>query len=442
MTTMTAATPTATPQRHPLRRILTQLGIDTAYVLVGFPLAIIASVILITGVALGAGLLIIVPAGVAVMVLTVFAARGFAEVERVRVPPVLHLERVRVRYAKRPEGQGVRRLLTPLRDPQSWLDILHGIIRLPISIVTFSVVFTWWVTAVAGLAYPLYDWALPHSPDNQELPELLGFQDTAPVRIAFYLIVGIVMSVTLPFVVRACALLEAWPTHGLLNGVAILRDQVAGLSTQAETAKAQKAAAVAAETAALRRLERDIHDGPQQRLVRLAVDLGRAQQQFDTDPSAARASMEEALAQARDALDELRTLSRGIAPPILTDRGLSAALAALAARSNVPTELDVPDFGRLSAVAEQTAYFFVAEALTNVNKHSQATRCLVTARLAGELLTVDVVDDGVGGAHVAKGHGLAGLADRLHSAGGELWVSSPDGGPTKLKAEVPCPTAG
>jgi signal transduction histidine kinase len=327
-------------------------------------------------------------------------------------------------------------------DPQSWLDILHGIVRFPISVATFSIVFTWWVTALAGLTYPLYDWALPHPPDNQELPELLGFQDTTPVRITFYLLVGLIMSVTLPFVVRACALLEAWPAHGLLNGVAILRDQVAGLSTQAETARVQKAAAVAAEATALRRLERDIHDGPQQRLVRLAVDLGRAQQQLETDPAAARASVDEALAQARDALDELRTLSRGIAPPILTDRGLAAALAALAARSTIPVELDVPDLGRLNAMTEQTAYFCVAEALTNLNKHSRATRCTVTVRLVNELLTVDVVDDGVGGAHVAKGHGLSGLADRLHSAGGELWVSSPEGGPTKLKAEVPCPNEG
>jgi signal transduction histidine kinase len=442
MTTMTAPTPTATPERSPARHLFAQLGIDTVYVLVGFPLGIMAFVLMITGVSIAAGTLIIVPVGMGVLILTMYAARGLAEVERIRIPAVLRLERVRVRYRSREGATGWRKMWSPVLDPQSWLDILAGIVRFPISVATFAIVFTWWVTALAGLTYPLYDWALPHTPDNQELPELLGFQDTAPVRIIFYLLVGLLFSVTLPFVVRACALLEAWPAHGLLNGVAILRDQVGELSTQAEMARVQKAAAVAAEANALRRLERDIHDGPQQRLVRLAVDLGRAQQQFESDPAAARASVDEALVQARDALDELRTLSRGIAPPILTDRGLAAALAALAARSTVPVELDVPDVGRLNAVTEQTAYFSVAEALTNVNKHSRATRCTVSVRLVNELLTVDVVDDGVGGAHVAKGHGLAGLADRLHSAGGELWVSSPEGGPTKLRAEVPCPHEG
>ena len=150
-------------------------------------------------------------------------------------------------------------------------------------------------------------------------------------------------ALTLPFVVRACALLEAYLGRALLTGVAELRDQVAGLTHDRATARAQTAAAVSAEATALRRLERDIHDGPQQRLVRLAVDLGRAKQQLDADPDAARRTVDEAIAQTREALDELRTLSRGIAPPILTDRGLAAAAAALAARATVPVSLDIPD---------------------------------------------------------------------------------------------------
>jgi signal transduction histidine kinase len=172
-----------------------------------------------------------------------------------------------------------------------------------------------------GLTYVFWDWALPHNPDNYELPELLGFADTPTNRISFYLIVGIVFTVTLPFVVRGCALVEAWLGRALLTGVAGLRDQVAGLTQDRATARAQTAAAVSAEATALRRLERDIHDGPQQRLVRLAVDLGRAKQQLDGDPDAARRTVDEAITQTREALDELRTLSRGIAPPILTDRG-------------------------------------------------------------------------------------------------------------------------
>ena len=147
-----------------------------------------------------------------------------------------------------------------------------------------------------------------------------------------------------------------------------------------DTAQAQKAAAVSAEATALRRLERDIHDGPQQRLVRLAMDLGRAEQQFATDPEAARATVAEALAQTRETLDELRALSRGIAPPILVDRGLQAALTALAGRCTVPVDLDAPPIARLDPAVETTAYFVVAEALTNVAKHSHAGEVQVSVQ--------------------------------------------------------------
>jgi signal transduction histidine kinase len=437
MTTITA--PTLPTESAPAPTLMRQLAADTAYVLLGLPLAIITFSLMIFGISAGAGLLITL-LGFPILTATVFTARGFAEVERARIGPVLNESRVRVRYRTTPPGAGAwRRVFTPLADIQAWLDVLHGILRFPISVVTFSLVVTWWVTAFGGLTYGLWDWALPHDESNVELPELLGFSDTSQVRITFYVIIGVVFAVTLPFVVRACALTEAWLARALLTGVASLREQVAGLTEDRATARAQTAAAVSAEATALKRLERDIHDGPQQRLVRLAVDLGRARQQLDSDPTAARQTVDEALAQTREALDELRTLSRGIAPPVLTDRGLSAAVAALAARATVPVRLELAEVGRLPALAEQTAYFTIAEALTNVAKHSQATECGVATRLAGDQLIVTVTDDGIGGAHIAKGHGLAGLADRLQAAGGELWVSSPPGGPTRIRAEIPCP---
>jgi len=427
-------------EARPFVRMLRQLGVDSAYVLLGFPLSIIAFVIVITGLALGAGLLITL-LGIPVLVATIYIARGFAEIERVRMPAVLRQPRVGVRYKAPGPGAGAwRKLFTPLGDVQSWLDVLHGIIRFPISTAAFCVVLTWWAGAIGGLLTPAYDWAIPRGDDNTDLPELLGFGTGTDTRIAFYVIVGLIFTVTLPLVVRACALVEAWLARALLTGVAGLRDQVAGLASQAQTAQARTAAAVSAEATALRRLERDIHDGPQQRLVRLSVDLGRAHQQIASDPDAARRTVDEARGQAREALDELRTLSRGIAPPILTDRGLAAAIAALAARNTVPVTLDLPELGRLHPLAEQTAYFAVAEALTNVAKHSRASRCTVTVHVIGDRLNVWIADDGVGGAHIAKGHGLAGLADRLHAAGGQLQVSSPAGGPTHIHAELPCPT--
>jgi signal transduction histidine kinase len=437
--------PTVAPtsSTNPLARLVRQLGIDTAYSIVGFPLAIVAFTLVITGFALGAGLLITV-IGLPVLVGTVYAARGFAHIERARMAEVLRRPRVTPIYRSAgPDAGFWRRMFIPLGDAQSWLDALHAVVRLPVSVISFSFVVTWWSLALAGLTVPLWDWSIPRGPDNHELPELLGLGDDTRTRLVFYFLVGVFGAVTLPFVVRAVALLEAGLARAMLTGVAELRAQVIDLSEGKAAAQGRTAAAVAAESTALRRLERDIHDGPQQRLVRLAVDLGRAQQQLDTDPEAARATMAEALSQTREALGELRTLSRGIAPPILVDRGLVAAVAALAARCTVPVDLDVPDLPRLDPAAEQAAYFVVAEALTNVAKHSQATACRVAlgtwAPEPGRtMLGVSVADDGVGGAHVAKGHGLAGLADRVHAAGGELFVSSPPGGPTEIRADLPC----
>jgi signal transduction histidine kinase len=222
--------------------------------------------------------------------------------------------------------------------------------------------------------------------------------------------------------------------------------RIAGLERERDTARAQAVAAVTAEAAALRRLERDIHDGPQQRLIRLAMELGRAQHHFDKRPELVREALADAVVQAQETLDELRALSRGIAPPILADRGLRAALAALAASSLVPADLAVepgaqPDAGpdaRLDAAIETAAYFVVAEALTNVAKHSQASRCTIGVRQTEGVLRVQVTDDGVGGAALGKGHGLRGLDDRVLAVGGRLRVTSPEGGPTTIAAELPC----
>ena len=173
--------------------------------------------------------------------------------------------------------------------------------------------------------------------------------------------------------------------------------------------------------------------------VVLAEDLARAQRQLERDPEAARATLGEAAGLARETLEELRALSRGIAPPVLADRGLAAALAAVAARSPVPVDLavDLPP-ERLAPVTENTAYFVVSEALANVAKHSDATSCRVEVRCAGDRLQVVVEDDGRGGAVAAPGHGLSGLTDRLLAVDGELTVDSPRGGPTRLTAELPC----
>jgi signal transduction histidine kinase len=420
----------------PILRLARQTGVDSVYLLTGFPLALISFVVLITGLSTGLGMLVTL-VGVPIITVTLFVARGFAELERWRVAKVLDLPPTRGTY-RRQYGGFWRKVFIPIADGQSWLDLLHGLIVFPVSTVTWSIMVTWWSGAVTGIFYFAYDWALPHSPDDYELPDILGMGNTAFARITLYTAIGFFFLCTLPIVSRFCTLLQASLGKALLTGVTELRTRITGLEQDKATAQSQTAAAVSAEATALRRLERDIHDGPQQRLVRLAMDLGRAQHQLDTDPQAARQTVAEALAQTRETLDELRALSRGIAPPILVDRGLGAAVAALAARSTVPVDLEAPELGRLDPAAESTAYFVLAEALTNVAKHSMAAECHIVLRRDNGHLEVSVTDDGVGGAALAKGHGLAGLADRVHAAGGALTVISPPGGPTTVMAKLPC----
>ena len=186
-----------------------------------------------------------------------------------------------------------------------------------------------------------------------------------------------------------------------------------------------------------RRIERDLHDGAQQRLVALTVALGMARLDLPSD-SAAAEQVNAAHEQAKQALTELRELIRGVHPQVLTDRGLPAAVADAAGRSPVSVDVDVALPRRLPGAVEVAAYFAVCEALANVAKHSRATTASVRGRLLDDVLVVEVHDDGVGGADPAAGSGLAGLADRIAVVGGRLLLSSPPGGPTLLRMEIPC----
>lgn len=424
------------PSVDAVRKTVRQLGIDTGYVLLGFPLAITSFAVVVTGLSAGLSLLIVL-SGVPVLAATLLLARLFADIERLRIPPVLNRPRIRPSYrVAEPGSSAWKRVVTPITQTQFWLDAVHAVLHFPVAVTTFCVVVTWWAVAIAGPLTLAWDWAIPRGPDNRSLAQLIGLGDSTFARIGFQTAVGLVCLVTLPFVVRGCALISAVFGRWLLTGIAEMLNTI-------EVLAEQKAAAVSAEAAAMRRLERDIHDGPQQRLVRLSMDLSRGRQQLDSDPQALRATLDEAIAQTRETLDELRALSRGIAPPVLSDRGLPSALAALATRCPVPVELAVdPALGRADArpdaAVENTAYFAVAEALTNVAKHSNAGSCRVAVGNGPGRLDIRIVDDGVGGAHVGKGHGLSGLTDRVRASGGTLAVASPAGGPTEIRVELPC----
>ncbi|HET6938331.1 MAG TPA: sensor domain-containing protein, partial [Nocardioides sp.] len=331
----------------------------------------------------------------------------------------------------RPEDSFWRKAFLPLRDAQSWLDVVWCIVGLVTGTVAFSLALAWWAAAAGGLSYWFWQRWIPEDSDGTTgLADLLGFGNGRHDEIVVNLVIGAVALLTLPLVVRFAAALHGSLAHVLLSSRAELQQEV-------RRVEGGRQAARAAEAASLRRLERDIHDGPQQRLVRLTMDLGRARRQLSEDPDRAGETIDAALLQARETVDELRSLSRGIAPPLLVDRGLSAALGELTVRSEVPVEatVDVPD--SLPPHIETAVYFVVAEALTNVAKHSNATRASVGVWMEHDGVEVRVEDDGIGGAHPAKGSGLAGLQQRVLAADGRLEVDSPDGGPTVVNAWLP-----
>ena len=211
----------------------------------------------------------------------------------------------------------------------------------------------------------------------------------------------------------------------------------AELEERIDVLETSRAGAVEAAESELRRIERDLHDGAQARLVALGMSLGLAEQQLADDPAAARRLLEEARAGAEEALRELRDLARGIHPPVLADRGLEAALAALVARLPLPVRLDVDLPERPPAAQEAAAYFVAAEALANASKHARASQLAVRVARGDETLLVRVEDDGRGGAD-PHGRGLQGLARRVEALDGAVRVVSPAGGPTTIEAVMPC----
>jgi signal transduction histidine kinase len=229
--------------------------------------------------------------------------------------------------------------------------------------------------------------------------------------------------------------------HRAVVGGLLCTSESRELRRQVASLKESRSAVLDVEASELHRIERDLHDGAQQRLVMLTIDLGLASERVDTDPAAAKELILAGQEQAREALAELRDLVRGIAPSILLDRGLVPALSSITGRGPVPTAVrsGLAPGERLPAPIERAAYFVVAEALANVAKHSHAQSCEVRCRREGSRLIVEVWDDGAGGATVEPGGGLTGLAGRVAGVDGTFTLSSPAGGPTLVRAELPVP---
>jgi signal transduction histidine kinase len=400
-----------------------RLGLDTAYLLLGLPAGTIVFTVVVTGWATALALAITL-IGLPIAMATIVVSRGMANAERWRAALVLGAP-IRGRYRPLRTGRMMDRLRALFADRQTWKDLGWHLLLLPVGIVGFTVAVACWCWSLWCLTFPIWFKIAPAAADFG------GFTlDTW----WWALLVFVVGVATLPITVallRGTAAGTGALARLLLGSDAEELEERVGVLTET------RAGAVDAAAAELERIERDLHDGAQARLVALALDLGMAEERFDRDPEGARELVEKAREEAKQALTELRDLARGMRPALLAERGLPEAIRALAARTPMPTTVTVQPGERVAPAVEAAAYFVVAEALTNAVKHSGATRLRVRVEREGDHLAVEVSDNGRGGAD-PSGNGLTGLRKRVEALDGGLRIASPAGGPTLLRAEVPC----
>jgi len=323
-------------------------------------------------------------------------------------------------------------------DGAGWKGLAFALLALPWGILTFTLTVVTWSVSLACAGMPIAAIWIPetndagvyHFGDNYVLHGWGRFGYGAGVCVF-----GLVLLIAAPRIIRAIARADVAIVRSLLspNPNRMLTERVEQLTVSRD-------ASVEGAGVELRRIERDLHDGAQQRLVAVAMDLGIARERLASggDPDRATELVTRAHEEAKLAISELRDLVRGIHPSILTDRGLDSALSALAARSTVPIQIDVDLERRPPAAIEAAAYFVVAESLANIAKHSHATRGSVRVSERAGTLLLEIYDDGIGGAVVHPGGGLSGLYDRIAAVEGRLRISSPPGGPTLLAVELPC----
>ncbi|MDO4888457.1 MAG: sensor domain-containing protein [Actinomycetaceae bacterium] len=435
-----SSSPTATPFERPKSRSrFRQTAAYVGYMLAIWPAHLAIFIVVITLVSLGVGLSVFV-FGLPVALMGLMLARSAAKTHRKMHASLTGRAEPEVVYLTADDGATpLQKVFVPLRDPQLWLDCLWVILMFPVSTATWAVTLAWVATIIAGLGspvvVPLSAWldstfGEPGWGGISTVGEYMGLSNPLAFDIVFDLVVGVIFLVTAPFVLGGMARFQLGISEVLLSNRARGREDI-------ERLKTSRAAARDAETSALRRLERDLHDGPQQRLVRLNMDLARAKRQAERDPAKVPEIVEQAMVQTQETLQELRQLSRGIAPPILIERGLGGAVGEAAARSIIPVTVRI-EAADLPLHVALAAYYVAAEALVNVNKHSRASRAEVAGAVQDGKLFLSVTDDGVGGASAAKGYGLAGLVERLMGVDGTLNVSSPPGGPTVVEAVIPC----
>ncbi|MFD5235771.1 sensor histidine kinase [Streptomyces tendae] len=357
---------------------------EIAHLLANLPAALLGFIYVVTMLSVGVGLTVTV-IGLPLLAVGLRGARQLGRLERARARMLLG---VRVDEPSplplRSERGFFAELWMSLKDPVGWRTVLYEFIRFPWGVLTFSVTLT-----SLFVLWPV-----------------------------------------LPFIARGLTNVDRAMVRGLLSPSDELERRIAELESD-------RGVVVDTAAADLRRIERDLHDGAQARLVNLAMGLGLAKEKLLEDPDAAAAMVDEAHGEVKLALQELRDLARGIHPAVLTDRGLDAALSSVASRCTVPVRVTVDLAERPAAAIEGIAYFTVSELLQNVSKHSGAGSASVEVWRSSDRLLIQVGDNGRGGASLDGGTGMKGLADQLSAVDGLFVVDSPEGGPTTITAELP-----
>jgi signal transduction histidine kinase len=356
---------------------------EIAHLLANLPVALLGFVYVVVVLFTGVGLTVTV-VGFPVLAAGLAGSRLLGRMERGRARKLLGL---RIDEPSPLPGRGsgfLPRLWMQLKDPVAWRAVLYDFIRLPWGVFTFAITLT-----SLFVLWPV-----------------------------------------LPFIARGLTNADRAMVRGLLSPSDELERRIAELESD-------RGVVVDTANADLRRIERDLHDGAQARLVNLAMGLGLAKEKLLEDPDSAAEMVAEAHGEVKLALQELRDLARGVHPAVLTDRGLDAALSAVASRCTVPVKVTVDLDARPAAAIEGIAYFTVSELLQNVSKHSGAKTASVEVWRATDRLLIQVEDDGRGGANLDAGTGMKGLADRLDAVDGLFVIDSPQGGPTVVTAELP-----
>ncbi|MGW9177106.1 sensor histidine kinase [Streptomyces decoyicus] len=403
------------------------------YLLLSLPLSIVMFTYAIVVISLGAGLLVTF-LGIPVLAGGLAGSRALGGLERLRARALLGLD-VADPEPVRPSKQSLMGWVgAVLKSGASWRHLLYSVLHFPWALFSFIFSVTFWTLGWGLLTYPLWRWTFPAYLDQ---PGIQMWDDgsgnglylDAPADILVISGAGLLLVLAGPWVIHGLTQMDRVMVHGLL-GPSLLATRVSQLESD-------RGVVVDTAAADLRRIERDLHDGAQARLVSLAMDLGLAREKLAEDPEAAAKMVDEAHGEVKIALQELRDLARGIHPAILTDRGLGPALSALSARCTVPVTVTVDLDRRPAAAIEGIAYFTASELLQNVAKHARATSATLDVWRTADRIMLLVSDNGRGGAHTEAGTGLAGLGERLDAVDGLLVVDSPVGGPTCITAELP-----